>query len=78
VDKITRKLQGIDSVLQKASKFGAFSAEEEVKVPVLKVKRDIVDQFDYAKPEQRKASKSSALKPFRTKIRDLEKRITSA
>ena len=71
-------MQGIDSVLQKASKFGAFSVEEEVKVPILKVKPDIVEQFDYAKPEPRKASKSTALKPFKSKIRDLEKRISSA
>jgi hypothetical protein len=58
--------------------FGAFSADEEVKIPELKVKPEVIEQFNYAKPESKKASKSSALKPFKTKIRDLEKRIASA
>ena len=58
--------------------FGAFSADEEVKIPVLKVKPEVVEQFNYTKLEPKKASKSSALKPYKTKIRDLEKRISSA
>ena len=58
--------------------FGAFSAEEEVKVSIPKVKPVVVEQFEYVKREPRKASKSTALKPFKTKVRDLEKRIVSA
>ena len=58
--------------------FGAFSADEEVKISVLKVKSEVVEQFNYAKLEPKKASKSSFLKPYKTKIRDLEKRIASA